>query len=123
MPSIFGNPATPSAGGITALTGDVTNTAGSLTTTVNNTSGSGFTKYTNFIVGEVPSGSINGSNTTFTLAHTPANVSGGTSSLRLNYEGVEQQAGAGNDYTISGATITLLFTPQTGDKLTADYMI
>lgn len=65
---------------------------------------------------EVPSGSINGSNATFTLAHTP---SAGTECIYLN--GMRLFPGAGNDYTISSATITMLVVPVTGDRLTADY--
>ena len=66
--------------------------------------------------GEVPTGDINGSNTAFTLANTP--VSG---SEKLFRNGIRLQAGAGNDYTISGATITMLSAPVSGEKLTVDY--
>ena len=60
-----------------------------------------------------PSGSINGSNTSFTLSPTP------TDSANVNCfeNGVQQQQGSGNDYTISGATITYLTAPPTGSKL------
>ena len=106
-----------------ALTGDVTTTAGSLATTVNNTAGSGFLKYTNIVIGEIPSGTINGSNTSFGLAHTPSTSNGGNSSLRLHLDGVRLTPGAGNDYTLSGSTITMLWTPQTGDTgFIADYL-
>ena len=104
-----------------ALTGDVTTTAGSLTTTVNNASGTGFTKYTNHVNGEVPTGTVNGSNTTFTLTHTPASVFGGASSLRLMLNG--DRIFPTTDYTISGATITMLTAPSGSDALAADYMI
>jgi hypothetical protein len=70
----------------------------------------------NFVDNEVPSGTINGSNTAFTLANTP--IAG---SVKLYLNGVRQEAGAGNDYTISGATITMLDAPLAGDKLLADY--
>lgn len=73
-------------------------------------------KTANFVTNEVPSGTINGSNTAFTLANSPT---AGTVSLYLN--GVRLQPGAGNDYTISGATITMLYAPATGDQLLADY--
>jgi hypothetical protein len=65
---------------------------------------------------ETPSGTINGSNTSFTLANTPVS---GTEMLFLN--GVLQDAGAGNDYTISSATITMLSAPLSGDKLRVTY--
>lgn len=69
-----------------------------------------------FVVREVPSGSINGSNTAFTLAFTPQ---AGSEHVFLN--GILQESGAGNDYTISGSTITYLSAPQTGDKLHVSY--
>jgi hypothetical protein len=119
LPLGSGVTGTLAAGNFPALTGDVTNTAGSLSTTVNNTSGSGFVKYTNFIWNETPSGSINGSNTSFTLANAPAN-SGAALELILNGQTLEP--GSGNDFTISGSTITMLFAPATGDKLRAYYL-
>jgi hypothetical protein len=110
------------AGDFPALTGDVTTVAGALATTVNNTAGTGFLKYTNMISGEVPTGTINGVNTSFTLAHTPSACNGGLTSLHLYMDGVLLQSGAGNDYTLSAATITMLNIPQTGDKLVANYL-
>lgn len=73
-------------------------------------------KATNFVTNEVPSGTINGVNASFTLAATPT---AGTEQLYLN--GVRLFPGAGNDYTISGTAITMLNVPQTGDRLTSDY--
>jgi hypothetical protein len=70
----------------------------------------------NFVDKEIPSGSINGSNTTFTLADTPV---AGSEHVYLN--GVLQESGSGNDYTISGATITMLTAPLTGEKLRVSY--
>jgi hypothetical protein len=70
----------------------------------------------NFADDEVPSGTVNGVNTIFTLAHTPT---AGTLLLFLN--GVKQKAGVGNHYTISGATITFVTAPETGDDLSAYY--
>lgn len=70
----------------------------------------------NFVNKEVPSGTINGSNATFTLANTP---NSGSEHLYLN--GLLQESGSGNDYTITGATITMLNVPVTGDKLRASY--
>lgn len=71
---------------------------------------------TNFVDKEVPSGSINGSNTAFTLANTPT---AGTEHTYLN--GVLQASGGGNDYTISGSSITYLTAPETGDVLVVSY--
>ena len=71
---------------------------------------------TNFVDKEIPSGSINGSNTAFTLANTPVV---GSEHVYLN--GVLQESGAGNDYTISGTAITMLSAPLTGEKLRVSY--
>lgn len=68
------------------------------------------------VANETPSGSINGANTAFTLASTPIQ-----SSLMLILNGQVLEPGAGNDYTISGTAITMLFAPATGDKLRAYY--
>ena len=70
----------------------------------------------NFVTRETPSGLVNGSNTTYTLANTPVS---GTEEVFLN--GILLDSGAGNDYTLSGATITMLVTPQTNDKLRVSY--
>lgn len=71
---------------------------------------------TNFVDKEIPSGSINGSNTAFTLANSPV---AGSEHVYLN--GMLLESGAGNDYTISGANITLLSAPLTGEKLRVTY--
>ncbi len=70
----------------------------------------------NFVDKEVPSGSINGSNAAFTLANTPTS---GTEHVYLN--GILQESGSGNDYTISGANITMLTAPLTGEKIVVSY--
>lgn len=70
-----------------------------------------------FKVRETPSGTINGSNTVFTLATTPIS---GSESVFLN--GILQNAGAGNDYTISGNSITFITAPKSGDVLLASYL-
>ena len=70
----------------------------------------------NFIDKEVPSGTINGSNTAFTLANSPVS---GSEHVYLN--GILQESGAGNDYTISGANITMLTAPLTGEKIRVTY--
>ncbi len=63
---------------------------------------------------ETPAGTINSINVTFTLAHTP--VAG---SVKLFLRGLRMKRGL--DYTISGATITMINVPLTGDALLADY--
>lgn len=70
----------------------------------------------NFVDQETPSGTVNGSNTAFTLANTP--IAG---SVHLWLENLLLYPGAGNDYTISGAAITMLTAPLTGERLRATY--
>jgi hypothetical protein len=67
--------------------------------------------------GETPSGTMDGSNQTFTLAHTPTGL------LILVWNGAVLKEGAGNDFTISTNTITLLgdVKPELGDNLLAFY--
>jgi hypothetical protein len=81
-----------------------------------NTAGADYVNASNFITRETPSGTVNGSTTAFTLANTPI---AGTEQVFLN--GVLQEPGAGNDYTISGATITYLTAPLSGDRLRVSY--
>jgi hypothetical protein len=75
----------------------------------------------NFVDNEVPTGTINGSNATFTLASTP---SAGTN-VKLYLNGTYMRQGASEDYQISGTTITFNAgqIPQTGDTLVANYRI
>lgn len=98
-----------------SASGDVTvNSSG--TFTVNNTAGTGFLKYGNYVANETPGGSVNGTNISFTLANAPQ-----VNSLELFLNGQLLEPGSGNDYTISGAAITMLFAPLSGDKLRAYY--
>lgn len=73
-----------------------------------------FEKVASFVDNEIPSGAINGVNTTFTLAKTPI-----VSSQHLFFNG--QRITNTADYTISGAIITTLFVPVPGDVLLCDY--
>ncbi len=66
----------------------------------------------NFADNEVPTGS----GSSFTLANTPV-----LGSLHLYRGGAHQQPGMGNDYLISGDTITLNFALASGEVLLADY--
>jgi hypothetical protein len=70
----------------------------------------------NCVTRETPSGTVNGSNTNFVLAHTPIS---GSESVFLN--GLMQNAGGGNDYTISAATITFITAPLSGDLVLVSY--
>ena len=76
----------------------------------------------NFADAVTPTGTVNGTNTTFTF--TPAMTTATNLSLILTRNGVVQQGG-GNDYTLTTSTSTVVFTtasiPQTGDILQAWY--
>jgi hypothetical protein len=103
-----------SAGGVAAavaMSGDATITAAGVVTVANQM------KIAKYITRETPSGTVNGSNVTFTLANTPVS---GTEQVYLN--GLLQEPGAGNDYTISGATITYLTAPLSGDRIRVSYI-
>jgi hypothetical protein len=67
---------------------------------------------------ETPSGTIGGGNTAFTLAHSPA---GTGADLMLFLNGLLQQQGGSNDYTISGTAITFNVAPESGSSLLATY--
>lgn len=72
------------------------------------------------VTGETPSGSINGSNTAFTIAgaFTP-------NSLRVFLNGQRLKSGSGNDYQ-EGANLTsftMEYAPATGDVLLVDYNV
>lgn len=107
---------TTGAATFTSLSGDVSVT-GAGVTAVNNASGTGFTKYGNFVVNETPGGLLNNSNVTYTLAFAP--VAG---SVQLYVNGQLLDPGAGNDYTISTNTITMLYTLISTDKIRANYL-
>lgn len=61
-----------------------------------------------------PTGSINSSNTIFTLPTTPGPI------VLVFRNGVLQQGG-GVDYTLAGSTVTFVAAPITGDSVLAVY--
>lgn len=71
-----------------------------------------------FVTRETPSGLVNGSNTAFSLGNVPIT---GTESVFLN--GLLQEPGAGNDYTISGNEITFAEAPISGDRVRVSYVL
>lgn len=96
-----------------SLSGDVSSVSGAGAVTL----ATGIMRKTNFVRNETPSGTINGSNVAFTLAGTPVS---GTEAVYQN--GVRLRPGAGNDYTISGGTITFVTAPLSGDVILVDYL-
>lgn len=64
------------------------------------------------VVAEVPSGTQDGTNTLFTLAHSPTKAAGYQNGYRLV---------AGVDYSISGTTVTYFTAPAIGDVIIWDY--
>lgn len=68
-----------------------------------------------FVTRETPTGTVDGSNVTFTLVNTPIT---GTEEVFVN--GLLQDAG-GEDYTISVETITFTVAPSSGSKIRVNY--
>lgn len=94
-----------------AMSGDATmDNAGAVTVA------SDIVKDADVITREAPGGAINSANTAYTLANTPV---AGSEEVYLN--GVLQQSGGGNDYTISGLDITYLAAPDTGSIILVTY--
>src|SRR5690242_214966 len=104
-------------GGLSTSVTDLGNSLSSLTATVNTLSAAGSTAV--FVDAEVPAGTVNGINTAFTLANSPAP----TISLTIFRNGLLQRLGI--DYTLSGASITFAAgsVPQGGDLVRAYYRI
>lgn len=69
------------------------------------------------VIREAPVGDIDGVNTIFTLSKSPVN-----SSEKVYLDGILQDVGAGNDYTISGNTIVYNYPPLVGSKLRVSYV-
>lgn len=80
------------------------------------TLGTDYLAASSVVTRETPAGTINGSNTAFTLANTPL---AGTEHVYLN--GLLQEPG-GEDYTISGTSITYVVAPVAGDRLRVSYL-
>ena len=70
---------------------------------------------TYFYVNETPAGTIDGVNTSFTLTATP----NPTISLDVFLNGTKLTYNS--DYTVSGATLTMVMVPQVDDILRVDY--
>lgn len=70
----------------------------------------------NYADNETPSGTVDGANTTFTLAHSPSPAG----SLQFFVNGQLLKSG-GIDYTLLTNTVTTNFAPPTGSVLVAWY--
>lgn len=122
LPGANGGTGVANTGKTITLGGNLT-TSGAFATTLTTTATTNVTLPTtgtlltsaNFVFGEVPSGTVNSSNTAFTLANTPTS---GTVQFYIN--GLRQKLIT--DYTISGSTITTTVAPTTGDLLLTDYL-
>jgi hypothetical protein len=104
-----------STGGIDAVVGNPADCV-----LVNGTSGPcGFGGGVLYSDGEIPGGTMDGVNATFTLANAPSPAP----SLELFRNGIEQQAAS--DYTLTGSTVQFLTgaVPQPGDTLLAWYRL
>ena len=71
-----------------------------------------------FFKDEVPSGTINGSNTNFTLSSTPFDPQ---DAVQVYLDGLKQKNGT--DFTISGTTITFATAPAIGQNVEVFYII
>ena len=71
-----------------------------------------------FFTQEVPSGTINGSNVTFSIAQTPLE----DDAVIVFKNGLIQQRGASDDYTLSDVTITFITAPATASSLLVYYI-
>lgn len=107
------------SGTVTFPTGTRTLVARDTTDTLTNKSIDGtantLTKITTAsdVARETPSGTVNGSNTSFTLANTPP------SGIDLFQDGIYLTPTT--DYSVSGTTITMVTAPATGQSLYAVY--
>ena len=75
--------------------------------------------FTTFVDAEIPSGTKNSTNVTYTLAGTPTPAS----SLQLYVGGLLMSPGSVGDYTITNATITMAVAPGANDAIYAYYRI
>ena len=109
------NTVSSTVSGLSTNVTNLTNLVNGLNATVNTLSAAGSTAV--FVDDEVPAGTINGVNTVFSLAGTPAPAA----SLTLYRNGLEMALGG--DYTLNGSAITFSSNslPRTGDTLLAYY--
>lgn len=95
------------------LPGDAIKTSGGFTASIPAVTGNVMNSAA--IIQEVPSGTVNGSTTAFTLANTPAQAS----TVIVYLDGLRQKPTT--DYSISTNTITFVTAPASGQTVTVDY--
>lgn len=71
---------------------------------------------TSKIIGEIPSGIINGINEDFILANIPIN-----DTVEVILNGLIQTIGISEDYTILGSVVTFIKPPKVGYKILINY--
>lgn len=108
---------TSTVSGLSTSLVNLTNTVNGLVATVDTLTST--TSASNFVDGETPGGTVNGTNTSFTLANMPSP----STSLAVYRNGLLQSLGV--DYTLSGMALTFLTvsTPQSGDIIRAAYRL
>ena len=70
-----------------------------------------------YVVLQAVNGTMNATNKTFTLTSSPR-----SGTVTLVHNGLVQSPGASADYTISDATITMSYAPESDDRLVASYV-
>lgn len=73
--------------------------------------------FATFVDAEIPVGTKNSTNVTFTLAGTPTP----TASLQLYVGGLLMSPGSAGDYTLSGTVVTMAVAPGANDAIYAYY--
>ncbi|TDI97036.1 MAG: hypothetical protein E2O29_02020 [Deltaproteobacteria bacterium] len=101
---------------VTAASGDITAIVDRRAWLDAESAGSGGLTESNFITREDVAFDFDGADTTGVLANTPT---AGTEEVYLN--GILQNEGGSDDYTISGATITFNSAPLSGDEVLVSY--
>ena len=71
-----------------------------------------------FVVDETPSGTVNGSNVTFTLSQTPFDSN---DSVQVYLDGLKKDRVT--EWTVSGTTITFVTAPALGQTVRVNYMM
>jgi len=71
-----------------------------------------------FLVDETPSGTINGSNQTFSLSQTPFDSN---DAVQVFIDGIKRDRVT--DWTISGTTITMVTAPVAGQSIRVNYIM